>query len=74
MERESYTKVCGFAVHVSVQLRYVAEHSAALGVRLGGWSIAGMHVWNGSNWREADIRKLPMSGKCQKPEARSISR
>jgi hypothetical protein len=23
---------------------------------LGGWSLAGMHVWNGSNWaRKADV-------------------
>jgi hypothetical protein len=26
-----------------------------LGVRLGGWSLAGMHVWNGSNWHLAEV-------------------
>src|SRR5260370_1294064 len=26
-----------------------------LRVRPGGWSLAGMHVWNGSNWHETDM-------------------
>jgi hypothetical protein len=26
-----------------------------LGVRSGGWSLAGMHVWNGSNWHISEM-------------------
>ncbi len=27
-----------------------------MGGRQGGWSLAGMQVWNGSNWHFSDLR------------------
>jgi hypothetical protein len=36
--------------------RYSPFQKQALWVRLGGWNLAGMHVWNGSNWHECDAQ------------------